>query len=410
MRPTENIIRLIKNAKIKTDPMVNDAVLNDLLNELDKSESTRSPVSRPNLWRKIMKSKMTKFAAAAAIVAVAVLTFLLLDKSSTAAYALEQTIQASHNVQYLHIKSIMASIPGEPGESWIEFDPTGQVRNMRLHKPAWMDPNDGYTVIVWKDNKMQLWIKKKNILATIKDKEIAAGFFRMVEQINPKNAVENILQAQGRGDTKVEINEPENKTNPIVITADMLKKSDLPFQRVILSVDQATKLVKSVQTYQKKDGKYILFMTLEFYDYDMPIDPKMFMLENEIPADALRVDQTTQEVGLAQGDLNDKEIAAEVVRQFLDALINQDYAKAGRLFGGTPAERMQKTYGKIRFLRIISIGAPVPHALTGGLYVPCTVEIEENGKITQWHPEHSYVRKVHGQPGRWEIIGGFRGI
>jgi len=121
----------------------------------------------------------------------------------------------------------------------------------------------------------------------------------------------------------------------------------------------------------------------------------------------MRIDQTAQEVGLAQGDLTDKEIAAELIRQFLEALIARDYVEAGRLFSGTPAERMEKAYGKIRFIRIISIGEPVPHALTGGLYVPCNIEIEENGKIIQWQPKDSYVRQVHGQPERWEIIGGF---
>ena len=99
-----------------------------------------------------------------------------------------------------------------------------------------------------------------------------------------------------------------------------------------------------------------------------------------------------------------------MIRQFLQALIDKDYAKAGKLWGGVPAERMEKAYGQIRFISIISIGQPVPTPKMGGLYVPCTIEIEENGKVSQWHPEHSYVRKVHGQPERWEITGGFRGI
>ena len=142
------------------------------------------------------------------------------------------------------------------------------------------------------------------------------------------------------------------------------------------------------------------------------------MLEDEIPADALRIDQTSQEVGLAQGQLTDKEIAAEVVRQFLEAMISKDYAKAGRLFSGTPAERIEKTYSSIRFIRIISIGQPLPceearesdDHYCFGLHVPCVVEIEENGKIKQWKPKYVGVRQVHGQPNRWEIIGGFRGI
>jgi hypothetical protein len=66
MKPTENIKRLIKNIKIKTNPAVNEAVLNDLLNKLDKNKHLTE--MKPSVWRIIMKSSMTKYAAAAMIV------------------------------------------------------------------------------------------------------------------------------------------------------------------------------------------------------------------------------------------------------------------------------------------------------------------------------------------------------
>ncbi|MCK4886847.1 MAG: hypothetical protein KAS96_05620 [Planctomycetes bacterium] len=408
MRPAENIKRLIKNAKIKINPKVKKAALEELINELEKPKQSK-PTPRPDIWRIFMKNRMTKFAAAAVLVVAVLLSITFLDQSATSAYAIEQTIQVSHSVRYLHIKSFMASMSDTPIECWVEFDQSGQVKNVRINKPAWMSPGDGESVIVWKDNKMQLWVKKKNFLVTLKDKEVAAQMLSMVEQLDPKNAAADILQAQEKGDSEVEIQEPENKAEPIVITATSLVENGLPFQRAILFVDQATKLLNSVETYQLKDGEYVHFSTIEFYDYNIPIDSEMFTLEN-IPDDVMRMDQTTQQVGLEQGDLSDNEIAVKLIRQFLQALIEKDYTKAGRLFSGVPAERMEKAYGKIRFIKIISIGEPTPKPEMRALYVPCTVEIEENGKITQWHPEHSYVRQVHGQPERWEIIGGFRGI
>jgi hypothetical protein len=361
------------------------------------------------LWRRIMRNRISKLAVAALIIVVAALAVTFMGKLSTSAYAMEQTLQASHSVQYLHVKSFMVLVSDKPIECWVEFDQSGQIKNMRINKPAWMTPTDGESMIVWKDGKMKFWIPKKNFLIIQKDQEIAAQVLTMVEQFDPKHAVKNILQAQEEGDTKVEIEEPENKVEPITITATSLVENDLPFQRVILFVDQATKLLNSVETYQLKDGKYIPFSTVEFYDYNMPIDSKMFTLHN-IPSDVMLMDETTQHVGLVHGDLTDEEIAVEVIRQFLQALIDKDYDKAGKMWGGVPAERMQKTYGQIKFIRIISIGLPEPRPEMGGLYVPCTVEIEEDGKISQWHPEHSYVRKVHGQPERWKITGGFRGI
>ena len=408
MKSADNIKKFFKNAAIDTNPSMDKAVLNKILMAHEKANTSET---KPNIRRTIMRSPITKLAAAAVIIVGVVLSVTIWDKTTSTAYALEQTIQASHSVRYLHIKSFMVSISDEPIECWVEFDPSGQIKNMRINKPAWMDPADGETVIVWKDGKMELWIKKKNFLFIQKDQEIAAQVLSTVEELDPKHAAANILQAQDEGDTKVEIDEPENKVDPIVITATSLVENDLPFQRVILFVDQATKLLNSVELYQLKDGEYIPLSTVEFHDYDIPIDSKVFTLD-DVPSDVMRVDQTTQEIGLLQGDLTDNEIAVEVVRQFFEALIARDYAKAGRLFGGVPAERIQKKYGRIRLIRIVSIGKPVLNPLTTELKVPYVVEIEENGVITEWKTKYNYlpVRQVHGQPGRWATTGGLLGI
>ncbi len=70
MRPTENIKRFVKNVKIKTNPEVNKAVLNDLLNTLDKSK-----VAQPNILGIFIKSRLAKLAVAAVIIAAVCLFF-----------------------------------------------------------------------------------------------------------------------------------------------------------------------------------------------------------------------------------------------------------------------------------------------------------------------------------------------
>ena len=404
----DEAVNALKNEPISTGP--SQETIDTTLQKLMKAgPGTIKKRFKTTERIKTMKP-FTKLAAAAAIIIAVLIGINQFGGSiTTTAYALEQTIQASHSVRYLHIINTVVS-HDEPMEFWVEFEPSGQLKNMRFNKPAWMEPSDGATVIVWKDNKMQLWIKKKNFLVTLRDKEVAAEVLKRTEELDPKFAVERLYEKQEQGKAKIEIDEPLDKSKPIIVTATSLKKDDdSPFQRIVLFIDQATKLVNIVELYKLEDGEYHKVMTSEYFDYNIPIDAAMFTF-SDIPDDVMRWDQTTQDVGLAQGQLTDKEIAAEVVRQFLEALIAQDYAKAGRLFSGVPADRMKKAYGQIRFIRIISIGKPVPHSVTGGLYVPCTVEIEENGKISQWQPEHSYVRQVHGQPDRWEIIGGFRGI
>ncbi|MCP4609893.1 MAG: hypothetical protein GY845_14390 [Planctomycetes bacterium] len=67
MRPADMTRQFIKNASIKSNPEVNEAVLKELLNELDQSKSMPCAAREPNIWRTIMRSPITKIATAAVI-------------------------------------------------------------------------------------------------------------------------------------------------------------------------------------------------------------------------------------------------------------------------------------------------------------------------------------------------------
>jgi hypothetical protein len=270
--------------------------------------------------------------------------------------------------------------------------------------PEWSERDDGAKVVVWKESKAQVWFVKKNSLLTVRDEKVAAEMLKLVIATDPRLAVEHLYEQQIQGKVKVEISEPSRKSEPIVITATYVTGG----LRRVLFVDQATKLVTRMDIYQLKGDEYQYIGWEEYYDYNQPIEAGMFTLDDEVPADVLRVDQTTHEVGLPQGMLGDEEIAAEVVRQFFEALIAGDYAKAGKLLEGMPSDKMQQMFGQIKFLRIITIGPVSPHPIpeTKGLVVPCTVEIEKDGQISQWKLERIGVRQVYNQPGRWTIFGG----
>ena len=70
MTSTKNIKKLIKNAAIETNSKVNEIVFNGLLEELDKAEEQSSAAIQPNIWRTVIKSKITKLAAAAVIIII----------------------------------------------------------------------------------------------------------------------------------------------------------------------------------------------------------------------------------------------------------------------------------------------------------------------------------------------------
>ncbi|MHC4483262.1 MAG: hypothetical protein ACYSW4_06905 [Planctomycetota bacterium] len=399
--------RLTTNGRALAQKNLENSVFDRILREQSlKLKKTKKIDIQFLLWRKIMKSKIAKFAAAAAIIIVAGLLITFLGTSKPA-YALDQTIKPNHSVRYLHVRDFTAGVD-EPKEFWVECDEFGAVKCARLDIPEWESPEDGAKIAVWKEYQADVWFKKKNFFGRFRDKLVADRMLKMVEECDPKLAVERLYEQQTQGKVAVDINEPPSKTEPIVVTATYLEGSPTRGRRLVLFVDQATKLVTAIESYHLRDGEYRYLGTQEYYDYNQPIDPEMFSLEDEVPDDVTVIDQVAQEVGLAQGTLSDDEIAVEVARRFFEALIAQDYAAAGKLLEGMPADFIKKQFGSMRFLRIVSVGPAGPHPIpeTQGLVVPCTVEVEKEGQTSEWKLERLGVRQVYGQPGRWTIFGG----
>ena len=77
MRPAENIEKLIKNKNIDTNVKTDKAVLGEVLKAFEKSKSDKSAATKQNIWRIIMKSKITKLAAAAVIIGVVILVLTI---------------------------------------------------------------------------------------------------------------------------------------------------------------------------------------------------------------------------------------------------------------------------------------------------------------------------------------------
>ena len=72
MRPTDNINELIKKLHLKASADLDKRVHADISRGLAKSESTRSAVAQPDVWRTILKTKTARFAAAAVVALVVI--------------------------------------------------------------------------------------------------------------------------------------------------------------------------------------------------------------------------------------------------------------------------------------------------------------------------------------------------
>jgi outer membrane lipoprotein-sorting protein len=95
MRPTDKIKQYLKNLPIKTNPRVDQAVLDDLLDRLDAAQEAKQTALRPNTWRILMHNKMTKLSAAAVIlIAAAVLLSQFIFPAVTFADVVKPLLEA----------------------------------------------------------------------------------------------------------------------------------------------------------------------------------------------------------------------------------------------------------------------------------------------------------------------------
>jgi hypothetical protein len=326
-----------------------------------------------------MKSKITKFAAAAVII-IAAMSITYLGQLTAPTYAITQTIEANRGMRYLHTKYFDELHDDVGKECWLEFDESGLPKNVRINWSEWMG-NGQIQIVLWNQDQTQIWQKKQNRrdrLLVFNDEIFTSRIHHMTESDDPRVTVEELYERQAKGEVKVEIKEPGNRSEPIVVTATRLGGSK---RRFVLYVDQATKLVTACEWYQLKDGEYEYEGVTKYYDYNVPIDAKMFSfdgLSGDVKRDVKRIDTAVDDIGLAQGSLSDEEIAVKVVREYFDALI-------------------------------ASIGEPVPPSKPSKLFpkrlfVPYKIEIEKDGKKTSRERQQD-VRRVLGRRERWIIQG-----
>ena len=394
MRPADDMEKLIKKLHVTPGSRMHEKTLNDALTAQEKSKQTLSADHTPRIWRIIMKAKTTKLTAAAVIVIAVVLSITLFDKTIPMAYAIEQTMEANRGVRFIHLKFEPAGAGVE--EIWAQFNDNEELLRLRLNFPNTMDgPKD----VVWQEGKAEVWFKAKKGIGVFREDNMLAQLKMSYKEFDPKLIVEQLYQAQDDERNHIEIQESSSQDEPITIT--IIRKDS----RMVFKVDSETKLLQQLEKYRLKDGDYKLSGRIRYSDYNQPV-PDIFVLNP--PPDVIRVDQTTQEVGLAQDDLSDEEVVVEVARQFFEALIAEDYDKAGKLLQGIPGNKIQQMFSDKKFLRIISIGSVTPHPnpKTQGLVVPCVVEIEKDGTVSEWKLDQLGIRQVHKQPGRWSIFGG----
>jgi len=417
MKPTEKIEKLLETMTVTPAPQKDRQMLNAILQAQAESKQQPSAPPEPGKWRIIMHSKLTKFAAAAMILIAAVLSLTLLDKTVTPAYAIEQTIQALHSMRTIHVKLYYPGYPS-PALVWAEYGEDGQIKSLRVSQPEMLSPSDGDREAVVKDNIAQVWLKKRNMVFYIHDQAKVAEVGALFQEVDPKLLVQKLEDIQRKGAAQIEIEQPVQIDQPIIVTATLATEDPLLGRRVVAVVDQATKLVTSLETLKgdgtlaHKNGHFEMndFNKLEFLNYNQTFEKEIFVLN--LPENVVVVDQITKVIGLERGQMTLDEVAIAVVRCFWDNILKQDYEAAGLMYQGIPGDLLKNNCAGTlseKINRIVSTGPTKPHPnpdYKNGVLVPCTIEFTRNGQIEQKTINY-FVIPVAGQPGRWTIAGEF---
>ncbi|MHC4088450.1 MAG: hypothetical protein ACYSU5_25065, partial [Planctomycetota bacterium] len=155
MRPAENIENFIKRVRLKASPQMHERTLNDALEAQKESRKTKSAELEPKIWRIIVKSRMTKLAAAAAIIVIAVLAISQFT-STTVVYGVTEALELCKKADTIHIqgRSFYPDFPEQnQAQQAVGFEVWLDIKNGRSRvKSASRVTKDGQTTFNYFEN------------------------------------------------------------------------------------------------------------------------------------------------------------------------------------------------------------------------------------------------------------------
>lgn len=249
----------------KADPDHKDRLEKDLLNVLAKESQHK--LTHLNIWRTIMKTKLTKLAAAAVIIIAVTLSLTtIIDKSATPAYAIEQTIEAMRSIDSIH--AYCTDWDNSQGEIWVQINPeTGQ------EEYYYADQNN--LLIVGTPQATYYYYKDKN-LVRIRDEYVPASEVRISHFF--EDLVKWIQQYHGELSFYSQFDE-DLQQEVIMVHGSIPTQGDIGAKEFTFRVDPETKLPIDMDATKCGAGQGV--KSIDHLEYNVPIPEGIF--EFEIP-------------------------------------------------------------------------------------------------------------------------------
>jgi outer membrane lipoprotein-sorting protein len=365
-------------------------ILNDALMAYEKSKTRASTDLQSSVWRIIMKSKITKFAAAATIVIAAVLTINIFNKSiptASAAQLLQDAIEAVSDIRSVHIKARMRTLPQDnfasieldydfvPLEMWKQTDSAGILR-WRIEKPLRVAVMDG--------NQATMLIRNNSAGRGSCPNFQCFDLYWCGQLLNVEGLLESELKnAQQSKNTEISLrHETLDGRELLVLDVDKPAQSDFTgtsdyLKNKFLSesdrtetyyFDPQTKLLTGFEINVHTKDKDILVFEATDIEYNAAFDAKLFNLV--LPKDVVWYiePQTLPEKYQQMGP---KATAAA----FFDACAKEDWNAFLKFWSATAVDEKLKSY--LGGLEVMSLGEPFKSGLYHGWFVPYEIKMKD---------------------------------
>jgi outer membrane lipoprotein-sorting protein len=289
MKPTDDLEKVIKqDLNFTAGAELHGRMLNDVLNAQEKSRKASSAISRPNLGRTIMKSRITKLAAAAVIIALVVLglfEFVKTENTSGVVWAqVAEKVDASRG-SIVRCRETSSFLPNEDDYSIKYFSPT---RSRTDTYKGGQITNSYYTDFEAKTYTGVHHMRKHYLSITITPSK--GGFLEKQEDwMNPRYLVQKILSCEHRklGQKTIEgvLCEGIETTDPGVMgpLPGPVSRLDVEMR---LWVDAKTEYpaLFEAKIHAEAEGKTMSSQSvMDQFQWDVELDPNLFV--PNIPSD-----------------------------------------------------------------------------------------------------------------------------
>jgi len=171
MRPSDNIHKLIKKLQLKASAELDKRIHDNISRALAESDMTKSAAVQPNIWRTIMKSRITKLAAAAVIIIAALIINFQFSTSGVAWGAMVEKIESVENVVFHSTTNVKmqglpkGQTPKTTGIAYYSSEHGLRAENYindKLSFTMYLNPKENIFVSVMPDQKKYMKVTDKS--------------------------------------------------------------------------------------------------------------------------------------------------------------------------------------------------------------------------------------------------------